>query len=180
MQRRLLAGGMSSAVAPSSKEPLLVQRVQRKEVFLIAADLAVVPAGLGILQRSWSVFSSRGENLCECGIDGNKFDWLGVGARSLLEASGETLKNGWKGAEWEGSCGHRLPGPRIVFGGVTHNLCIPRAWHCSWSLMEDADTPYISTSTRHLWRAAFFCRGRWLCSATGSTDWTDLVHFMYG
>lgn len=44
MQRRLLAGGMSFAVAPSSKEPLLVQRVQRKEVFLVAADLAVVPA----------------------------------------------------------------------------------------------------------------------------------------
>lgn len=94
VQRRLLAGGMNFAVAPSSQEPLLVQRVQRKEVLLVAADLAVVRAGLGILQRSWSVFSSRGENLCECRIDDNKFDWLSVGMRSLLAASGETLKNG--------------------------------------------------------------------------------------
>lgn len=85
---------MNFAVAPSSQEPLLVQRVQRKEVLLVAADLAVVRAGLGILQRSWSVFSSRGENLCECRIDDNKFDLLSVGMRSLLAASGETLKNG--------------------------------------------------------------------------------------
>lgn len=74
----------SSCSAKSAKEGDL----------LVAADLAVVPAGLGILQRSWSVFSSRGENLCECRIDDSKFDWLGVGMRSLLEASGETLKNG--------------------------------------------------------------------------------------
>lgn len=50
---------------------------------LVAADLAVVPAGLGILQRSWSVFSSRGENLGERRIDDSVSDWLGVGARSL-------------------------------------------------------------------------------------------------
>lgn len=77
------------------KGPCLCKECRgRRPLWLVAADLAVVPAGLRILQRSWSVFSSRGENLCESRIDGNKFDRLSVGKRSLSEASGETLKNG--------------------------------------------------------------------------------------
>lgn len=73
---------MSFAVAPSSKESLLVRTV-KKEALSVAAGLAAVPGGLEILQRRWSVFSSRGESLLECRIDANKlyFDWLGVGTR---------------------------------------------------------------------------------------------------
>lgn len=71
-------------MAPSSKEPLVVQIVQRKGALSVAADLAVVPAGLEILQRCWSVFSSRGESLLERRIDADKFfffDGLCIGTR---------------------------------------------------------------------------------------------------
>lgn len=39
---------------------------------MVAADLAVVPAGLEVLQRRWSVFSGGGGGLLVCRIDANK------------------------------------------------------------------------------------------------------------
>lgn len=91
---------MSFPVAPSSKEPLLVQIVQRKEALPVAADLAVAPAGLEILQRCWSVFSSGGESLLQCRTDANKlyFDLLGMGTRSHLNRIGEYFEELIKGS----------------------------------------------------------------------------------
>lgn len=86
--------GMSFPVAPSSKEPFLVQTVQRNEVLWVAAGLVVVPAGLDPTEVLVWLQQQR-RKPAGVRIDANelRFDWLGIGTRSCLTESWHTSKN---------------------------------------------------------------------------------------